>query len=73
MAIATKTQYWSSRMIGDDPTSLDGSFNADFTASSGGGSASGGNWVITDQLLSVTPSIANGTIYAILKYNTTPS
>tara|TARA_Y100001963_G_scaffold125696_1_gene177504 strand:+ start:847 stop:1926 length:1080 start_codon:yes stop_codon:yes gene_type:complete len=46
MAIATMTQYWSSRMNGGNPTSLSGSFNADFTLTGNTGAASGDYWVI---------------------------
>ena len=73
MAIADKTVFWGYRNHGSDPTTVPDANNTAWSATGSGGSASGGNWVITDQLLSVTPSIANGTIYAILKYNTTPS
>ncbi len=72
MAIATKTQYWSSRMIGNDPTSLDGTFNADFTASSGGGSASGGDWVITNGVYTIAPTGTANTLVAVLEYTTAP-
>ena len=46
MTIATKTQYWNSRMNGSDPTALTGTFN-DTWSVSGGGSASSGDWLMT--------------------------
>ena len=72
MAIATKTQYWSSRMRGGDPTSLSGSFNADFTLASGSGSASGGDWVITNGTYSIAPTRTANTLVAVLEYTTAP-
>jgi hypothetical protein len=72
MAIATKTQYWSSRMRGGDPTSLSGSFNADFTLASGSGSASGGDWVITNGTYSIAPTGTANTLVAVLEYTTAP-
>ena len=72
MAIATKTQYWSSRMKGEDPTSLSGSFNASFSVS-GGGTASGGNWVITNGTYSIAPTGTANTLVAALEYTTAPS
>ena len=72
MAIATKTQYWSSRMRGGDPTSLSGSFNAHFTLASGSGSASGGDWVITNGTYSIAPTGTANTLVAVLEYTTAP-
>jgi hypothetical protein len=71
MAIATKTQYWSSRMNGGDPTSLSGTFNDNFTAS-GSGSASGGDWVITNGTYSIAPTGTANTLVAVLEYTTAP-
>ena len=73
MAIATKTQYWSSRMRGGDPTSLTGSFNASFSSASGSGSASGGNWVITNGTYSIAPTGTANTLVAAIEYTTAPS
>jgi hypothetical protein len=72
MAIATKTQYWSSRMKGGDPTSLSGTFNDDFTLLSGSGSASGGDWVITNGTYSISPTGTANTLVAVLEYTTAP-
>ena len=73
MTIATKTQYWSSRMKGDDPTSLSGTFNDDFTLASGSGSASGGDWVITNGTYSIAPTGTANTLVAVLEYASAPS
>jgi hypothetical protein len=72
MAIATKTQYWTSRMKGGDPTSLSGTFNDDFTLASGSGSASGGDWVITNGTYSIAPTGTANTLVAVLEYTTAP-
>ena len=48
MAIAATTDFWTSRMTGENPTSLTGDEQTNWTAAvSGTASASGGNWVIT--------------------------
>ena len=73
MTIATKTQYWSSRMKGGDPTSLSGTFNDSFTLASGSGSASGGDWVITNGTYSIAPTGTANTLVAVLEYTSAPS
>jgi len=73
MAVATKTQYWSSRMKGSDPTSLSGTYNDNFTLASGSGSASGGDWVITNGTYSIAPTGTANTLVAVLEYTTAPS
>jgi hypothetical protein len=70
MAIATKTQYWNSRMNGTDPSALTGTFNDSWTGS--GGSASGGYWVITNGTWSITPTTDAYTLFACLEYTTAP-
>ena len=55
-------------MNGTDPTAL--SENA-FSGS--GGSASGGNWVITNSTYTITPTASNYTILAGFKYTTAPN
>jgi hypothetical protein len=47
MAIATRTQYWTSRINGTDPEAATGTFNDSWTESGSGGSAVGDYWVIT--------------------------
>ena len=73
MTIATKTQYWTSRMTGGNPASLSGTFNDDFTAASGGGSASGDYWVITNGAYSIAPTGTANTLVAVLEYTTAPN
>lgn len=73
MAVATKTEYWSSRMKGGDPTSLSGTFNDNFSSASGSGSASGGDWVITNGTYSIAPTGTANTLVAVLEYTTAPS
>jgi len=74
MTIATTTQYWNSRMNGTDPTGLTGNFQDSWTAASGGGSASGGNWVITNGTYTITPTTNTAyTFVTCLSYNTAPN
>jgi len=73
MGIATKTQYWTSRMTGGDPAALTGTFNDSFTLASGGGSASGGDWVITNGTYSIAPTGTANTLVAVLEYTSAPS
>ncbi len=68
MAIATKTQYWTSRMKGGDPTSLSGTFNESFSVTGSGASASGGNWAVTDARYSITPDVGAYTMVACFTY-----
>ena len=70
MAVATKTEYWNSRMNGTDPSALTGTFNDTWSGS--GGSASGGNWVITNGTWSITPTTSAYTLVACLEYTTAP-
>ena len=72
MAIATKTQYWNSRMNGTDPTTISDVFNDNWTLSSGGGSASGGNWVITNGIYSIAPTGTANTLVCVFEYTTAP-
>ena len=73
MAIATKTEFWSSRMKGGDPAALTGTFNDSFTLASGGGSASAGNWVITNGTYSIAPTGTANTLVAAFEYASAPS
>jgi hypothetical protein len=59
-------------MKGSDPTSLSGTFNDDFTLASGSGSASGGDWVITNGTYSIAPTGTANTLVAVLEYTTAP-
>ena len=74
MSIATKTQYWNSRMMGSNPTTLTGTFN-DVWSASGGGSASSDDWVITNGTYTITPdaSDVSYTLVAAFRYTTAPN
>ena len=74
MSIATKTQYWNSRMMGSNPTALTGTFN-DVWSASGGGSASSDDWVITNGTYTITPdaSDVSYTLVAAFRYTTAPN
>ena len=53
MAIADTTEFWTSRMHGENPTSLtQPHHNDDFTVASGSGAAEGDFWRITNGLYS---------------------
>ena len=71
MAIATTTQYWTSRYNGTDPT-VTGNNNEEYSATGSGGSASGDYWVVTDQVLSIVPTSSEYTILACFSYNSAP-
>jgi len=71
MAVATKTQYWDSRMNGEDPSALSGTFNDSWSGS--GGSASGGYWVITNGTWTITPTTNEYTLVTCLEYTTAPN
>ena len=74
MAIATKTQYWTTRMKGGDPAALTGTFNESFSLVSGGGSASGGDWLISNGTYRLTNASGNKhTLVAVFEYVTTPA
>ena len=74
MSIATKTQYWNSRMMGSNPTALTGTFN-DVWSASGGGSASSDDWVITNGTYTITPdaSDVSYTLVTAFRYTTAPN
>ena len=72
MAIATKTQYWESRMRGSNPASLTGTFNDAWSTAAGGGTATNGRWVITNGVYNITPSTSDYTMVACLEYTTAP-
>ena len=74
MAIATTTQFWTSRLNGDDPTSPTVTRNNTvFSATGSGASASGGDWVVTDARYSQTASTAGNTLLACLSYTVVPN
>ena len=73
MSIATKNQYWNARMTGADPANPGG--NSNDVWAGGSGSASGGDWVITNGQWTITPDATDlsYTILACFSYTTAPS
>ena len=73
MSIATKTQYWSARMTGSDPTVVDDNFNDAWTGSAG--SEVNNYWVIpaSGGYYTITPTTTGYTLLSSLIYNTAPS
>lgn len=74
MAIATTSQFWTSRLNGDDPTSPTVTRNNTvFSATGSGASASGGDWVVTDARYSQTASTGGNTLLACFSYTSVPN
>lgn len=81
MAIATTTQYWTSRMNGGDPSDLTdyGQDNESFTLTGSAldGSVENQAWKIDDanggQYWSVTPTTDDYTMITCFKYSSTPA
>tara|TARA_R100000329_G_scaffold105436_1_gene86520 strand:- start:1162 stop:2235 length:1074 start_codon:yes stop_codon:yes gene_type:complete len=72
MAIATKTQYWTSRMNGTNPAALTGTFNDSWSETGSGGAASGEYWRISGNgYWSQTPTTSDYTLVAALKFPNT--
>jgi len=73
MSIATKNEYWNARMTGADPANPGGNSNDAWAG--GSGSASGGDWVITNGQWAITPDASDlsYTILACFSYTTAPS
>ena len=67
MNIANSKQFWSSRMIGEDPTT-----SKDDAFSGSGGSASDGYWVITNSTYTMNPATTANTMVTSFIYNTAP-
>lgn len=67
MGIATTTQYWSTRMQGEDPTTSN-----DVAFSGSGGSAVGGYWVTTNSTYTLSPGLTAYTMVASFIYTTAP-
>ena len=69
MAIATKTQYWTSRMNGTNPAALSGTFNESWSETGNGGAASGEFWRINNNgYWSQTPTTSDYTIVTAFKF-----
>ena len=80
MSIATTKQYWTSRMLGEDPSDLtQGQDNESFTLSgaAGDGVASDGAWVISSasggQTWALTPATTDYTMVCALHYAVAPT
>ena len=76
MAIATKHQYWNSRLTGEDPTDPVSTNENDAWVLGGGGSAgsaSGGAWVTTNSTYNIGGSGDSITMVAMLSFNTAPN
>ena len=72
MSIAKKNQFWNARMTGADPSAPGGNSNDAWSGS--GGSASGGNWVITNGTWEIDPTDAfkSYTLFSCFTYTTAP-
>ena len=75
MAIADTTEFWTSRMHGENPTSLtQPHHNDDFTVASGSGAAEGDFWRITNGLYSAATFTTNDlTALVSFRYNAIPA
>ena len=72
MAIATTSQFWTSRLNGEDPASPAVTSNNEvFSVTGSGASASGGDWVVTDARYSLSPAAGPYTILACISYGAT--
>ncbi len=75
MAIATRTQYWTSRLNGENPTNptvANSQNNEVWTATGSGASASGGYWSVTDARYHIVPTTDAYTMLAVFQYTTAP-
>lgn len=74
MAVATTSQFWTSRMVGENPTSPTVTANNEvFTATGSGASASSGYWAVTNAQYHITPTTSDYTLFSVIKYGSTPS
>jgi len=71
MAIAKNTQFWTSRLTGEDPTSPI-STNTNNPWSGSGGSASGGAWVTTNSTYSIGGD-STMTVFCMFAFDTAPA
>ena len=71
MAIADKTTFWQLRM--EEQTTVQNGNGLIAFSASGTGSVSGSAWRITNQTLSHTPTSNAYTLWAMIKYTTTPN
>tara|TARA_R100001463_G_scaffold19613_7_gene48155 strand:- start:112 stop:1182 length:1071 start_codon:yes stop_codon:yes gene_type:complete len=75
MAIADRVTFWTSRMNGENPTSLLANENNEaFTATGAGSpSASGGAWRVSNKVYHVTPTTNEYTLVTCFKYVSAPN
>lgn len=73
MSIATKNQYWNSRLTGSDPSNPSGNSNDAWVG--GSGSTSDGDWIITNGVWTITPDATDlsYTFFTCFTYTTAPS
>ena len=71
MAVATKSQYWTTRTNGEDPTDPDSEHhNEAWTSTGSGGSASGDYWLIDGtNYLTISPSTNDLTLFVGIFYS----
>lgn len=76
MAIATTSQFWTTRLNGENPTSpsIAGEQNNQaFAVTGSGATASGDNWQVTDARYNITPTENDLTLLAVFFYTTAPN
>jgi hypothetical protein len=74
MAVATRTQYWTSRINGEDPTDPEQvHHNTAFSVVGSGASANGDYWRVTDAQYTVTHTETSATLLIALKVDTLPA
>lgn len=73
MGVAKSSDYWVSRLCGNDPSDPAGDYNTAWTLTSGvGGSVSGDAWRITDQKWKYTTTKEEMTLISAIGYIATP-
>ena len=76
MAIATTSQFWTTRLNGENPTSpsvAGESNNEAFAITGSGATVSGDYWQVTDARYNITPTENDLTLLAVLYYTTAPN
>ena len=75
MAIATTSQFWTTRLNGENPTSpsiAGENNNQAFSVTGSGATASGDYWQVTDARYNITPTENDLTLLSVLYYTTAP-
>lgn len=76
MAIATTTQFWTTRVNGENPTSPSiaaTTNNQAFGITGSGATASGDYWQVTDARYNITPTENDLTLLSVFYYTTVPN